>query len=1367
MPHRGTKRAGQGRADGTVTSKRVEFVEGRQFQSHGIDGVMKISRWQLRSGSAHDGGEFVQCRCGSHQGSTVVGDRNHANQGVMPNLIIGHDFGAQVGGHRVTGCLGWVGSDGHDQQRTRRERSQASQGLGRLLRGEVDHHHVGGIDRLQALADLNTDECAQINQQRGRVRNDRDPERRDNAFLDTSNVRSRSQPSTAGHRQHVEGSASSTGSDHAARLGGAPLGCDAVRQNHLSAEQLGGRKRVGQCSCKINDRVVALFRKKRERTADHCGELGGDVGPHRANRCDGAAINITPHPGKGGRRDRRLAGEHFVEHRSGTEHIDPMVDKRSRSGLLGGHVRRSASGLGESRRGGQILGQTKVTEDHLLITQFGASSLRCKALMRANRSEQHVAGLHVTMHHPEGVHDGKALTDLDGEAHRLLDRHWCAGGRVILNAVVEGASVGPRHHEVRTAIGHLVHVVNTHHTVVVDTTQNLGLFDETSSHIGMLRPVIGQDFYRNLGVENLVIRKPHGGKTARTERSTRQVLADAHRTVHPAIQAETWSAASEPGGILRNNLATLVVEPKVTTHEIFPNNQFPEQTGQESPFDALVGSAEMASGMVGSSPGTWTLAVDFGTSFTVAAVRPAGRSPEVIEIGGDRRVPSVIFVDEDGSIRVGRAAEDLAASRPGRAVRAPKRRLGEPAPVVLGGKPFQVVDLVAALLRYVYDEAVRHQGSAPGSIRLTHPASWSRPRMARLLEAAAKAGLTNVALISEPVAAAVAYAADVEVADGSHVAVYDLGGGTFDMTLLRFANGAFSIVGRPGGDVNLGGELFDELLVNLVGERLDPDVWGEMQVSDEQAWQQAAAALRTECRRAKEALSTNSYADLVLPLPSGMTSQRITRDDLETLVRPYIDESVRLLVQGVTDAGVDPQSLTAVYLVGGASRMPLVESSVTEALPNVPVSRRGDPKTAVAVGATQAEISASVLDMQAGPTRTTLESDGGRRLGLPDTPPSPGSFDRATVGGSAELPTVPPPPIPQAGTVIEPPSVVASNLSPPQQPPQPFGQPQPQYGQPAAPPQQFGQPQYGQPASAPPTVAPKTKTPLIAAGVAAGVLLFGGIGFAATRGGDSKAAVTTSPPATAPSGGGGPITAGSTSSSSVATITLKPTTPISAETTPPTTKQVPPTASTVPPTVKPTPPAGSGDRALNVEQADATLLTLDEVSSAAGGTGWTQGVWSPGGDLCGVKTPDAILDRHSVAVRNEVAGADIGVIVTTSTLTYASLSDLNENYSSLKRISNDCPDPTLSENGRTGTIKFIPAEEISIPNLDRAMLLGLTAQVDGVSIPNQILLVLATRGRSSFVIQYQVNGRAGINEDAVALKNLYVALADKFVKALP
>jgi molecular chaperone DnaK len=755
----------------------------------------------------------------------------------------------------------------------------------------------------------------------------------------------------------------------------------------------------------------------------------------------------------------------------------------------------------------------------------------------------------------------------------------------------------------------------------------------------------------------------------------------------------------------------------------------------------------MASGMVGSTTGQWTLAVDFGTSFTVAAVRSSQRSPEVIEIGGDRRVPSVVFVDDDATLRVGRAAEDLAASRPGRAVRAPKRRLGEPAPVVLGGKPYQVVDLVAALLRYVYDEAVRHQGSAPSSIRLTHPASWSRPRMARLLEAAAKAGLGNVALISEPVAAAVAYAADVEVLDGSHVAVYDLGGGTFDMTLLCFSDGTFSIVGRPGGDVNLGGELFDELLVNLVGERLDPAVWDEMQVSDDQSWQQAAAALRTECRRAKEALSTNSYADLVLPLPGGMTSQRITRDDLETLVQPYIAESVRLLVQGVSDAGVDPHSLAAVYLVGGASRMPLVERSVAEALPEVTVSRRGDPKTAVAVGATLAELSASVLDLQAAPTRTTLESDGGvRPTGVPVPPPSPASFDRATVGSSAE-PGPPPAPLPQAGTVIEPPSVVSASSPPPQQPLGP-----PQYSQPAAPPQQpFGQPQYAQPtyATPPPPVAPASKKPLIAAGVAAGFLLLGGIGFAATRGG-SKAIATTTTAATAPIVGGSPITTATTSSSSDSPITIKPSTTTSgAPTTTPSTTVPPPPATTV--------KAGPADRALTNDQADKVLLSLDEVATATGLEGWIPDSFSSGPPLCGFTTPDGTIEKHLVADLKETNGI---LQVTSGAFTYASVEDVNANYDALKLATTSCPNNKSVEANGTFTIAITPGGEPSVPGLERTLILGLTAQAPG--LPEvQTFLIIGVRGRSAVTLQYSYFGRNAEQADSERATALFGAMVAK------
>ncbi|MGD9752827.1 MAG: Hsp70 family protein [Acidimicrobiia bacterium] len=356
----------------------------------------------------------------------------------------------------------------------------------------------------------------------------------------------------------------------------------------------------------------------------------------------------------------------------------------------------------------------------------------------------------------------------------------------------------------------------------------------------------------------------------------------------------------------------------------------------------------------------WVLGIDFGTSFTVAAAR-SRRGPEVIEVGGERRVPSVVLAEDDGSVVVGRSAEDLATARPGHAIRAPKSRLAEPAPVILGGRPHQVTTLIASLLSYVYREAVRQQGSEPVEVRLTHPAAWSQPRLDRLLTAAAQARLPNPVLVPEPVAAAVSFADEGGVVDGGFVAVYDLGGGTFDTAVLQATSDGFVVVGRPAGEDRLGGDLFDELLANHVGAKLDPGTWEALQVSDERAWQQAAAALRSEARRVKEALSSHPYAELLLGLPTGMVTQRVTRDEFEQLVAPYVKSSVDLLSRAVGDAGLDLQHLDAVYLAGGASRSPVVERLVSEAFPGVTVSRRGDPKTAVALGATHGKAVSSAV----------------------------------------------------------------------------------------------------------------------------------------------------------------------------------------------------------------------------------------------------------------------------------------------------------------------------------------------------------------------------------------------------------------------
>jgi molecular chaperone DnaK len=720
-----------------------------------------------------------------------------------------------------------------------------------------------------------------------------------------------------------------------------------------------------------------------------------------------------------------------------------------------------------------------------------------------------------------------------------------------------------------------------------------------------------------------------------------------------------------------------------------------------------------------SAHGPWTLAIDFGTSFTVAAVRVDGRAPEALEIGGDRRTPSVVLVDStDGADRmiVGRVAEDLSSTRPGSVVRAPKRRLGEPAPIVLGGKPYQTVDIAGALLRHVYDEAVRHQGSPPSRVCLTHPATWSRPRLARLLEAAAKAGLADVALIAEPVAAAMAYAADTTIPDGAHVAVYDLGGGTFDTTVLRAEHGSFTVIGRPGGDANLGGELFDELLVNLIGERLDPKIWDELQVSDDLPWRQAAAALRNEVRRAKEALSSAPLAELLLPLPGGMVHEKLSRAELDAVVAPYVEESVRVLVQSVRDAGIDPAALTSVYLVGGASRMPIIETALARELPGVAISRRGDPKTAVAIGATLADPTDAVLDLQAAGGRTTLESQPPRHepTASPLLPPPA----TPTVVGSSIA----------DGTVIE----SLPSMAPP---PPPSPAPPPHYG---PPPQSFPQP---------PPAKPKSKAPIVVGAVAAGVLLIGGLGVAVTRGRGSSTALTTT------------TTAATTTTTSIATAPstfklppLVPTTTVAGA--------APTTAPTVPPTAAPP----RADLALTEEQAGFIVLNLPEVETATGQSGWIGIPFEPGPDLCGLSSPDPAFERHEVAIRSE--GGDLGIAVHSAAFTYASVDDLAASLGALRQAVTACPNPTSVENGVTYSVSFTELTEQAPPFIDSLIAFGVLFSAPG-QVPTSNVFAVATKGRSAVSLQYQIVGRFPNDADTAAAETLLTQLIAKFVSEIP
>ena len=191
----------------------------------------------------------------------------------------------------------------------------------------------------------------------------------------------------------------------------------------------------------------------------------------------------------------------------------------------------------------------------------------------------------------------------------------------------------------------------------------------------------------------------------------------------------------------------------------------------------------------------WNLAIDFGTSNTTGATWADG-VVEAVEVDGRRQVPSVVLLSADGTWVVGRQADNQSAVVPERVERAPKRRLGKGRTLLLGGQAVPITSAVAALLGpHTAAARARHAGD-PGHIVLTHPARWGPERLDVLRAAAHEAGFPRVELVPEPVAAA--HYVDDPLEVGQHVAVYDLGGGTFDTCVVRRTETSFKVVGLPG-----------------------------------------------------------------------------------------------------------------------------------------------------------------------------------------------------------------------------------------------------------------------------------------------------------------------------------------------------------------------------------------------------------------------------------------------------------------------------------------------------------------------------------------------------------------------------------------
>jgi molecular chaperone DnaK len=350
------------------------------------------------------------------------------------------------------------------------------------------------------------------------------------------------------------------------------------------------------------------------------------------------------------------------------------------------------------------------------------------------------------------------------------------------------------------------------------------------------------------------------------------------------------------------------------------------------------------------------LGIDLGTTNSAVGVVDTGFPILLANEDGRRITPSAVWIGRDGTVEVGAKALRRRALEPDRVITSVKRLMGRrtdeveehfPVPVAAGtdGYPRMLgksaEEISAEILREMRRIAEWRMGVEIRKAVVTVPAYFHDGQRAATKRAGELAGLEVVRILNEPTAAALAYGLD-KLGEKSRVAVYDLGGGTFDLSILEMQEGVFQVLATHG-DTRLGGDDLDAAILTRIADRAGlGDISGVSRVR-----------LMEEAERVKIALSTDERAVFRLPFFDGAHSieQEITRDELEQLAAPWISRTLRHCRHALADAALTPANLDAVVVVGGSTRMPAVRSAVAGLFGRAPdISQH--PDEAIALGAT-------------------------------------------------------------------------------------------------------------------------------------------------------------------------------------------------------------------------------------------------------------------------------------------------------------------------------------------------------------------------------------------------------------------------------
>ena len=346
------------------------------------------------------------------------------------------------------------------------------------------------------------------------------------------------------------------------------------------------------------------------------------------------------------------------------------------------------------------------------------------------------------------------------------------------------------------------------------------------------------------------------------------------------------------------------------------------------------------------------IGIDLGTSNSQAAVMLGGKptiipSAEGVTVAG-KMFPSVVAFTKDGELLVGEPARRQAISNPDATVMAAKRKMGTDHVYRILGKTYTPQQISAFILQKIKKDAEAFLGEEVKKVVITVPAYFNDNQRTATKDAGTIAGLEVVRLVNEPTAASMAYGLDK---GGEHkILVFDLGGGTLDVTIMEFGHGTFTVV-STSGDTQLGGTDMDQVVMDWIVEE-----FRKQEGVDLKKDRMAVQRVREAAEKAKIELSTVLETEINLPYITAdregpkHLSLKLNRSKLEQLIGPIINRCVHPLDQALSDAKLTSEGIDRVILVGGPTRMPIVQKFIEDRV-GKKVERGVDPMECVALGA--------------------------------------------------------------------------------------------------------------------------------------------------------------------------------------------------------------------------------------------------------------------------------------------------------------------------------------------------------------------------------------------------------------------------------